>query len=168
MASSPAPVPPHFPRRTVLGASAALVLLVAACTDEAGEPSGAAASGEWSRHADALARQVTVQEGLVAAYAAAGAADAALGGEVADLAAQAGKQLDRLRAAAPAGTATASAGRIEAAGPPPGTDARTWLRAQVSAAAASHAGACLEHTGARAALLGSLAASLLGQQGRLA
>jgi hypothetical protein len=38
----------------------------------------------------------------------------------------------------------------------------------VSAAAASHAAACVEQSGARAALLGSIAAGLAGQDGRLA
>ena len=43
-----------------------------------------------------------------------------------------------------------------------------WLRGQVAAAATSHAAACLEQSGARAALLGSIAAGLRGQDGRLA
>jgi hypothetical protein len=38
----------------------------------------------------------------------------------------------------------------------------------VSAAATSHATACVEQSGARAALLGSIAAGLRGQDGRLA
>ncbi|MCW2741550.1 MAG: hypothetical protein JWR45_1972, partial [Blastococcus sp.] len=41
-------------------------------------------------------------------------------------------------------------------------------RGQVAAAATSHAAACLDQSGARAALLGSIAAGLRGQDGRLA
>jgi hypothetical protein len=133
---------------------------------------GCTASGEavTPRQADALAGQVRVQETLVAAYAAAAAADPALGAEVSDLATQARQQLDRLRAAAPtagpsaAGSAPASG---SAASAPP-ADARGWLRSQVTTAADSHAAACLDQIGARAALLGSIAAGLRGQEGRLA
>ena len=108
----------------------------------------------------------------MAAYAAVTAADAALGTRVAELATQAGTQLARLRAAAPttaaAGSASGDAPRRQLRRPPPGTDPRAWLRAQVTSAADSHAAACLGQTGARAALLGSIAAGLRGQAGRLA
>jgi hypothetical protein len=105
-----------------------------------------------------------VQETLVAAYTAAGAADPALAGEVAELAAQAGEQLERLRAAAPGATPSS----VSPGTPPSPAEARPWLRAQVATAAASHAGACVQQSGARAALLGSISAGLRGQDGRLA
>ena len=46
--------------------------------------------------------------------------------------------------------------------------ARGYLRAQVAAAADAHAAACPDFTGGRAALLGSIAAGLRGQDGQLA
>ena len=82
----------------------------------------------------------------------------------AELAAQAAEQLERLRAAAPGATpASVSPGT-----PPSPLEARPWLRAQVATAAASHATACVQQSGARAALLGSISAGLRGQDGRLA
>jgi hypothetical protein len=45
---------------------------------------------------------------------------------------------------------------------------RAWLREQVAAAATSHAGACVDASGARAALLGSVAAGLRGHEAALA
>ena len=45
---------------------------------------------------------------------------------------------------------------------------RGWLRERVSAAAGAHAAACVEQTGARAALLGSIAAGLRGHEAALA
>jgi hypothetical protein len=153
--------PPGFSRRTLLAASAAgLVLLSAGCTAAPGDER----EQVTSEQADELAGQVAVQESLVAAFAAAGAADPGLAAAVAELAAQAGEQLDRLRAAAPGSSAAAAS----SAAPPAGPEARVWLRAQVASAAASHATACLEQSGARAALLGSIAAGLRGQDGRLA
>ncbi|HEX2074697.1 MAG TPA: hypothetical protein VHF92_13005, partial [Geodermatophilus sp.] len=108
MPSSPPSGPAGFSRRALLGAAAGAVLLAAGCT---GEPAGKAP--EVTREeADRLAGQVTVQESLVAAYEAATTADPALAGELTPLAAQAGAQLERLRAAAPA-----------AAGSPSGTAA---------------------------------------------
>jgi hypothetical protein len=101
----------------------------------------------------------------VAAYAAAGAADPALKAAVADLATQANEQLAALRAAAPGARSAAAASTSPAA---VGTNARAWLREQVKAAAASHATACLGQSGARAALLGSIAAGLRGQDVKLA
>jgi hypothetical protein len=155
----PSSRPPGFSRRTLLAASAAgLALLSAGCTSPGDEREQVT-----SEQADELAGQVAVQESLVAAFAAAGAADAGLAAAVAELAAQAGEQLDRLRAAAP-GSSTAP---TSSAAPPAGAGARTWLRAQVASTAASHAAACLEQSGARAALLGSIAAGLRGQDGRL-
>jgi hypothetical protein len=106
-----------------------------------------------------------VQAALVAAYDAAAAADPALGGAVAPLAEQARTQLERLRDAAPAATASASA---PAPAPPAGGDVRGWLRGQVAAAATSHTGACVDTAGARAALLGSVAAGLRGHEAALA
>ncbi|SFL84211.1 hypothetical protein [Geodermatophilus ruber] len=160
MLPSSAPAPRGLSRRALLVASAGLALAAAGCT---------AGSGTEQRggpeQADRLAAQVAVQEGLVAAYAAAAAADAALGRQVAALAEQAGSQLDRLRAAAPATSASSSPA---ADGPPAGADVRGWLRAQVAAAASAHAGVCVDQSGARAALLGSIAAGLRGQEAALA
>jgi len=176
--ASPFPASPGFSRRRLLAATSAagLALLAAGCTSSSG--STPARDRVTDRQADALAAQVTVQEGVVAAYAAAtpalSAADAALGAELATLAGQAGAQLARLRAASPgsggsaSGTSARAAVPTTAAGPPPGTDPRTWLAAQVTAAADSHAAACTGQSGARAALLGSITAGLRGQAGRLA
>ena len=160
MSATPPPPPPGFPRRTLLAASAAgLALLVAGCTSGSTDPREKVTGAQ----ADELAAQVAVQEALVAAYTAAGAADAALKAAIAELAAQASEQLARLKAAAPGATASPSK-----APAPVGPDARAWLRGQVAAAATSHATACLDQSGARAALLGSIAAGLRGQDGRLA
>lgn len=156
-----------FSRRALL-AGAGILALAAGCTST--EDKRPAVSPQ---QADRLAEQVTVQEALVAAYAAAGSADPPLAPVVADLAGQAKEQLDRLKAAAPtastspATSASASSSAAPAA-PPPGADARAWLRQQVAAAATSHADACLGQVGARAALLGSIAAGLRGQDGSLA
>jgi hypothetical protein len=114
--------------------------------------------------ADALLGQVGVQQTLVAAFSAAGEADPALGQEVAELAAQAEEQLDRLRAAAPGATPSSPS----PGAPPSPAEARSWLRTQVAAAADSHATACVNQSGARAALLGAITAGLRGQDGRLA
>ena len=161
MASS-SPAGTLVSRRSFLAASAAgtTALLVAGCTSADlgdGEPVTAA-------QVDSLAAQLTVQEGVVAAYAAAAAANAAFGQETSALAQQAQAQLDRLRAASP-GTASSSP---SAAAPTVGANPRTWLQQQVTAAADSHAAACLEQSGARAALLGSVAAGLRGHAVRLA
>jgi hypothetical protein len=80
------------------------------------------------------------------------------------LAAQVTVQVRALRAAAP-GKRSAPAARSSAS---LGGDARAWLRGQVAATATSHATACLDQSGARAALLGSIAAGLRGQDRRLA
>ena len=154
------PAPPAsaaFSRRALLGASAAglAVLLVGCTTDDEKAP-------VTSQQADELAAQVTVQRSLVAAFAAATAADPALAAGVADLGAQVKQQLDRLEAAAP-GTPSGSS-----APPAPAGDARAWLRGQVTTTADSHAAACLDQSGARAALLGSIAAGLRGMDGLLA
>jgi hypothetical protein len=154
--------PPGFSRRTLLAASAAgLAFLATGCTsssaDEREQVTG--------QQADELTAQVAVQEAVVSAFVAAGAADPALAGEVADLAAQADEQLARLRAAAPGSSPSASR---SGGGAPPAPETRAWLRTQVATAAASHATACLDQSGARAALLGSIAAGLAGQDGRLA
>jgi hypothetical protein len=161
--SSPSTLrPPGFSRRTLLTASAAgAALLVAGCTSAPPDPRETVTSEQ----ADELAAQLAVQETLVAAYEAATTADPALGAAVAELADQAAEQLERLRAAAP-GTSSSAAPSTPA--PPSGPEAKSWLRAQVAAAATSHATACLDQSGARAALLGSIAAGLRGQDGRLA
>jgi hypothetical protein len=146
----------------LLAASAAgLALLVAGCSS----PPADEREQVTSKQADELAAQVAVQATLVAAFASAGAADPALAAEVAELATQADAQLTRLRAAAPGSSAAASSAATPA---PTGPEARTWLRGQVAAAAASHATASADQSGARAALLGSIAAGLRGQDGRLA
>ena len=163
MPALPAPARPGFPRRTLLtGAAAAVVVLASGCTSVFSDGDDAAAR----RQADELSAQVTVQAALVAAYAAARAADPPLGTAVAELAAQAGEQLDRLRAAVPgrAGSGTSGSGESGSAAPSPGPDVRGWLREQVAATASSHAAACVAATGARAALLGSVAAGLRGQE----
>jgi hypothetical protein len=161
MSSLPAPRPPGFSRRTLLAASAVgLALLSAGCTSDPVDDR----EKVTTEQADELAAQVVVQEALVAAFAAAGAADPALAAAVTELAMQAGDQLERLRAAAPGGAASAAS----SAAAPSGPDAKAWLRGQVATASASHAAASLEQSGARAALLGSIAAGLRGQDGALA
>ena len=161
MSATPSPPLPAFSRRTLLAASATgLALLAAGCSSPPADPRETVTSEQ----ADELAGQVAVQETLVAAYASAGAADPALAAEVAELAAQADAQLTRLRAAAPDAEAPASSSAVS----PAGGDPRVWLRGQVAAAATSHATASVDQSGARAALLGSIAAGLRGQDGRLA
>ncbi len=153
----PLPAPSGFPRRTLLAASAVgLSLLVVGCTAESADPR----EQVTSEQADELAAQVAVQEALVAAFAAAGAADPALATAVAAQAAQAQDQLERLQAAAP-GRSSSPAPTSGAA--PAGPEAKAWLRTQVADTASSHATACLDQSGARAALLGSIAAGLIGQ-----
>jgi hypothetical protein len=162
MSPTPSPAPPGFPRRTLLAASAAgLALFVAGCTSS----SAAGPNAVTSKQENDLAAQVAVQRAVVAAYAAAGAADPALKAAVADLATQADEQLAALRAAAPGARSPAAASTSAAA---VGPNARAWLREQVTAAATSHGTACLGQSGARAALLGSIAAGLRGQDARLA
>ena len=163
MAVSPAG-PVRLTRRSFLAVSAtATALVVTGCTSggsDEGEPVTAA-------QVDSLADQVAAQELLVAAYATAAAADAGVGQQVAALAEQAGRQLERLRAASP-GSSPSSAAASSAAPPSLGPDVRGWLRGQVTTTADSHAAACLQQTGARAALLGSVAAGLRGHAARLA
>jgi hypothetical protein len=166
MVPLPPPAPAGCSRRAFLAASAGLALFAAGCTS--GSSGAPAVSTE---EADRLAEQVTVQEAVVAAYAAATTADPALA--LSDLAAQATDQLDRLRDAAPSSTSSPTASAPAAASSaapaaPPGGDVRTWLREQVAGAAASHAAACARQTGARAALLGSVAAGLRGHEAALA
>jgi hypothetical protein len=157
------PPPTGFPRRSFLAASAAgLAVLLAGCTSKS-------ASGQeevTSAQADSLAEQVTVQRALVAAYAAAASRDPALKAAVAEPAGQAQQQLDRLVKAAP-GSASSSSSAASSA-PAVSGDPKGWLRQQVAATAQSHAAACVAQTGARAALLGSIAAGLRGQESRLA
>ncbi|TFV58763.1 hypothetical protein E4P41_12485 [Geodermatophilus sp. DF01-2] len=163
MAPSPTPAPAGFSRRALLASSVGLALLAAGCT------AGSSGAGVGTEEADRLAEQVAVQEAVVAAYALATTADPALA--LSDLAAQATEQLERLRAAAPSpGTPSAAASTAGAAppSPPPGADVRTWLREQVAVAAEAHARAAVAQTGARAALLGSIAAGLRGHEAALA
>jgi hypothetical protein len=153
--------PRGFSRRTLLAASATgLALLATGCSSSVADER----EQVTTEQADGLADQVAVQAALVAAIAAAGAADPALAAAVSDLATQAEEQFQRLTAAAPGKSATS----VPAATPPSGPGARAWLRDQVATAATSHAAACLDPSGARAALLGSIAAGLRGHDGRLA
>ena len=162
MRAVPSSVPPGFSRRTLLAASAAgLAVLATGCSS----PPADEREKVTSEQADELAAQVAVQEALVAAFTAAGAADPALAAEVTDLAAQVADQLDRLQAAAPGSTPSAAPSSPP---PPPAPGTRGWLRDQVAAAATSHASACVNQSGARAALLGSIAAGLRGSEARLA
>ncbi|MGY1796644.1 hypothetical protein ACI796_21975 [Geodermatophilus sp. SYSU D00525] len=157
---SVSPPPAGFPRRRLLAGTAGLALLLAGCTSgDSGE-----AARETAAQEDRLAGQVAVQEAVVAAYDAAAVADPAFGGTVADLSGQAQEQLARLRAAAPGATPSSSA----PSAPPAGGDLRAWLREQVGAAAVAHAAACVEASGAGAALLGSIAAGLRGHAAALA
>jgi hypothetical protein len=162
MAPSSVPAPRGFSRRALLVASAGVALTAAGCTSDS--PAGPVVSTE---QADQLAGQVAVQERLVEAYTAAAAADPALGAAVAVQAGQASEQFARLRQAAPS-TRSSSASPSTAAGPPAGTDVRAWLREHVAVAAGAHAGAVADQTGARAALLGSIAAGLRGHEAVLA
>src|SRR4051812_34763727 len=164
------PIPasgPHLTRRGLLASSAAagLVLFVSGCTSSADQQNAVT-----DDQADALSAQVTVQEGLVAAYRAAIAAAPALAAAAGVPSTQASAQLTRLRAAAPgsssSGRASSSGGSAASStppGPPAGQDPAAWLVAQITAAADSHAAACAGQKGARAALLGSIAAGLRGQ-----
>ena len=104
-----------------------------------------------------------MQQTLVAAFAAAGAADPALAAEVAELAAQAGEQLERLQAAAPG--STASRPRRPPTRRPPAPEAgpgcaRRWPRRRPRTPPRAWTSPA-----ARAALLGSIAAGLRGQDG---
>lgn len=166
MSPTALPVPQGFTRRTLLAASAAgLALLVAGCTEEPADPR----EQVTSEQADELAAQVAVQEALVAAFAAAGAADPALAAAVTAQAEQAQAQLDRLRDASPGSSSSATSSSASSSpAAPAGPEARAWLRSRVAQAAESHAAACLDQSGARAALLGSIAAGLRGQDGTLA
>jgi hypothetical protein len=155
-----------FTRRSLLvGALAGTALAAVGCTRDDD------ADAVTPAQVDQLADQVRVQEVLVAAYDRASTAAPELGVAAAPLADQARAQLDRLRGAAPGAgsTAAGSSAAGSPGGPPADTaGARAWLRAQVAAAADAHAGACAEMSGSRAALLGSIAAGLRGQDGLLA
>ena len=162
MASSSA-AGPALSRRSFLAAASAagVALLVTGCTSDSADGQEPVTAAQ----VDSLADQVAVQQSLVAAFSAAAAANTNFGQEIAPLAEQAGAQLDRLRAASP-GSASSSPAASSSA-PDVGADPRAWLRQQVTAAADSHAAACLEQSGARAALLGSIAAGLRGHAVRL-
>ncbi len=183
--SAPSPVPcpgraplhagaGAFSRRSLLAAVgiAPVVLTVGGLT---GCTTGAAPGPDaiTPDQVDRLAGQVEVQQRLVDAYAAAFTVSPELAASAAGLADQARAQLTRLQAAAPsAGTdSTATSSSPAPTGPAGAGDpagARAALHSQVDSAATSHAAACLDFTGARAALLGSIAAGLRGQQGLLA
>jgi hypothetical protein len=153
-----------FSRRSLLVAALAGTAAAAAgCTGSSGDDADAVTPAQ----VDKLAAQVQVQEALIAAYARAFAAAPDLAATAAPLAEQARTQLDRLRAAAP-GSATSSAAGSSAAPTVDAAGARAYLRAQVAATAEAHATACPDFTGGRAALLGSIAAGLRGQDGQLA
>ncbi|MBB3678379.1 hypothetical protein [Modestobacter versicolor] len=155
-----------FTRRSLLVAALAGTALTAVgCTQDDG---GDAADAVTPAQVDQLAAQVRVQESLVAAYATAFAAAPELAATATTLADQARAQLDRLRAAAPGSAAPSSTGASAPAAVVDAAGARGWLRSQVSAAADAHATACPDFTGGRAALLGSIAAGLRGQDGQLA
>lgn len=161
MSPTPPPGPRTLTRRTLLAVSAAgLAVAGAGCTSSPVDERNAVTDEQ----ADDLAAQVALQETVVRAYEIAFAADPALAAAAGELVAQAGVQLDRLRAAAPGSTPEAT--------PPPNAPApgqgQAWLRAQVAVAATSHATAALDQTGARAALLGSVAAGLRGHEALLA
>ncbi|SCX53347.1 hypothetical protein SAMN03159343_2961 [Klenkia marina] len=156
-------------RRTLLVAAGVvpLVGVVGGCTAEA--PGADAVTPD---QVDLLADQVAAQAALVEAGAVAFAASPELAASAAVLAQQWQEQLDRLRAAAPSvGSSAVPTAASSGAAPTDGaagTDPRAGLRAQVAATADSHSSACLGFTGARAALLGSIAAGLRGQDGQLA
>jgi hypothetical protein len=155
-----------FTRRSLLVAALAGTALAATgCTGSSGD----AADAVTPRQVDQLAAQVQVQETLVAAYEQAFSAAPELAGTAAALADQARAQLQRLRDAAPGSPgSSAPAGSSSAAPVLDPAGARAYLRAQVATAADAHAAACPDFTGGRAALLGSIAAGLRGQDGQLA
>jgi hypothetical protein len=153
-----------FSRRTLLVTTlAGTAALVAGCTGGSGRGTDAVTPAQ----ADQLTDQVAVQAALVAAFDRALAASPELAGSAAGLAEQARQQLERLRAAVPERDASASA----TPGSPAPLDpagAREYLRGEIVRAADAHATACPGFSGARAALLGSIAAGLRGQAGQLA
>jgi hypothetical protein len=167
--SSPAPA---FTRRSLLVAGlAGTAVLATGCTGGSADRSDAVTPAQ----VDQLAAQVAVQATLVDAFTRATAASPQLAGTVAGLADQARRQLERLRAAAPGAAASSpsspSSGGVPTSGSVPPLDpagARAYLRSAVAAAADAHAAACPAFSGARAALLGSIAAGLRGQDGQLA
>jgi hypothetical protein len=156
---------PFTRRSLLLAALAGTALAATGCTSGSADDADAVTPAQ----VDQLAAQVQVQEAVVAAYERAFAAAPDLAAAVPDLADQARAQLDRLRSAAPAGRAAGSAAASSSAGPVvDAAGARTYLRTQVTTAADAHASACPDFSGARAALLGSIAAGLRGQATALA
>jgi hypothetical protein len=162
---------PFSRRRLLVAALAGTALAVTGCTTGAADDADAVTPTQ----VDQLAAQVRVQETLVAAYDDAFAASPELAAAAGPLAEQARAQLERLRAAAPgAGAGPSSTGSSSPGSSPTGAPtvdpagARAYLRAQVATAADAHAAACPGFTGGRAALLGSIAAGLRGQDGQLA
>ncbi|MGY1857409.1 hypothetical protein [Modestobacter sp. SYSU DS0290] len=167
-AGSPPPPAGAFSRRTLLAAAlVGTASTVVACTADGGDPADAVTP----QQVDQLAAQLAVQQTLVGAYEQAFAADPQLAAGAGTLAEQARTQLDRLQAAAPgvASSSTAASSSTPAtAGVPDPAGARAWLRTQVTAAADAHTAAAPTFSGARAALLGSIAAGLRGQDALLA
>ncbi len=163
--SSPGAVPAGaFPRRTLLAAALVGTAAVAAgCT----APDEDAADAVTPAQVDQLAEQVAVQAALVAAYDRASAGSPALATELSVLAAQARAQLERLQDAAP-GPGAPGPAPADPVVPADPEGARAFLRDEVGRAASAHAAACPDFTGARAALLGSIAAGLRGAEGQLA
>ncbi|SDY64674.1 hypothetical protein SAMN05661080_04151 [Modestobacter sp. DSM 44400] len=159
-----------FSRRTLLVATLAGTVVVAVgCTAETGDTADAVTEAQI----DQLAAQFDVQTALVAAFDRAFAAFPELAAAAAEQADQARQQLERLRAAAPGVGSTSSAATssdaISPAAPPlDPAGALGYLRTEASRAADAHATACPGFSGARAALLGSIAAGLRGQDGQLA
>lgn len=163
MSGTPHPGRRAFSRRTLLVAASAAGFAVVAggCTSSSPVEERDTVT---AAQADELAAQVGVQETLVRAYELAFDADPELAAAAGGLANQAGEQLDRLRAASPGSSPSATS---PPDAPPPG-EGQAWLRAQVAVAATSHATAALGQTGGRATLLGSIAAGLRGHEARLA
>jgi len=176
----PSPAAGGFSRRSLLlGTLAGAAVLVTGCTGDPVERADAVTPAQ----VDQLAAQVQVQETLVGDYQRAVTAAPDLAAATSGLADQARAQLDRLREAAPgAGASSSPAGGPASGGPaagsppsgspasgspadplPDAAGAREWLRTRVAGAADAHATACPSFSGARAALLGSIAAGLRGQ-----
>jgi hypothetical protein len=165
--SSPGAVPAGaFTRRALLAAAVLGTAAVAAgCTSS---PDEHAADAVTPAQVDQLAEQVAVQAALVAAYDHASATSPAVASEVSVLAAQARAQLERLQAAAPGpGTGSPLPAPTQPVVPADPAGARAFLRTEVGRAVTAHAAACPDFTGARAALLGSIAAGLRGAERQL-
>ena len=137
-------------------------MLVVGCTAEPADPR----EQVTSEQADELAAQVAVQEALVAAFAAAGSRRPGAGHRRGRAGGQAQEQLD---AAEGRGARRVRLAVVDLGVPPrPARRPRPGCATQIADTATSHATACLDQSGARAALLGSIAAGLRGQDAVLA